>query len=127
MKMLIKLLPLILSVITFNSYALHESGPFKVTKIRLDQAGFQVALSPAPTLCYGGSYHRMHVVVKNDHPNFDAMYTAFLSAYNTGNTLSNIWYDKRQTLVAETCADGAYALLAITMIELSQQNLELNK
>ncbi|TDF42254.1 hypothetical protein EYS14_05350 [Alteromonadaceae bacterium M269] len=102
-----------------NSYAGGQGGTFKVSKLRLGGDGVHVAFSPAPVDCNGGDHYRTHARLSVNTANYEAIYSALLTAYTTGNTLSYIWYNDLPSGV-ETCSNsGGY--LGLTMVEFSSK------
>jgi hypothetical protein len=68
-----------------------ESGPFRVTSIRMGSGNLYVQLSPAPQNCAGGDQYRMHAYLEPTNPNYKEMAAVLVTAYLTGGKLLYIW------------------------------------
>lgn len=106
-----KFLKLLLISVIFShaSYATNsnEFGPFSVSNLRIGPEGVAVRFSPAPKACGGGSQYRMHAVLSKDEVNYQALTSALLTAYTTGQKINYIFIRNAGTC-SNTHALGLY-------------------
>ena len=90
---------LTLLFINWASYAdTVENGPFVVSQLRFGEGGIHLALSPAPTGCNGGAQYGMHFKLDASAEAYhDQMISGLLTAYVSGQKLSNIWFRNHGT------------------------------
>ncbi len=118
MKTIFKILILTVSLVAVYCQAGSQGGSFKVSKLRLGGDGVYVGFSPAPAGCNGGDHYRIHAKLGTGADNYNAIYSALLMAYTSGNTLNYIWFTDLPSS-AESCSSTGGHWLGLKMIELS--------
>jgi len=121
MKSLKTIVFLLLCCVSTTALAGRESGPFKVTSLRMADNGVYIQFSPAPSACNGGDQYRMHARVQHSvSKNYNGMVSTLLTAFTTGQTFKYIWYSDLPTGVV-SCGNIGNEILELILVEFTNK------
>jgi len=121
MKSLKTIVFLISCCVFTTALAEYESGPFKVTSLRMADNGVYIQFSPAPSACNGGTQYRMHARVRHSvSENYNAIVSTLLTAFTTDQTFKYIWYSDLPAGVA-SCSNNGNEILELTIVEFTNK------